>query len=223
MLFTVNQVNDLAENQSDVNNVVITEPNFNYKEDDSFLMGAEMSIVKNLEDSGITWKRSGATKLNEDPYDILFSSGANTVRFRLWVNPKRSNGTIYPYSTLSSVKEEILRVKEMGLKVILDLHYSDTWADPEQNIIPESWRSGTSATSVNGNVDFLASKITAYTESVLNELNNSNALPDIIQVGNEINGNILLTDPYRSLSVSQIASQIVVSVSDLDDDKFKIN
>ena len=220
---SVNQVNDLDEDQNDVNSVIITKPNLNYKEDDSFLMGADMSIIKNLEDGGITWKRSELAKEDEDPYYILSSSGANTVRFRLWVNPKKTDGSDYPYSRLSSVKEEILRVKEMGLKVILDLHYSDTWADPNQNIIPNGWVHGISESSADGNVDFLASQITTYTESVLNELNDSHALPDIVQVGNEINGNILLTDAYHSLTVNQIAAQIGVSVSDLSDDKYKIN
>ena len=118
---------------------------------------------------------------------------------------------------------EILRVKEKGLKVILDLHYSDTWTDPNQNIIPNDWVNGLSETSTDGNVNFLESKIAAYTKSVLNELINSNALPDIVQVGNEINGNLLLTGSYQSLSLNQIATQIGVSASDLNDDKYKIN
>jgi arabinogalactan endo-1,4-beta-galactosidase len=220
---SVNQVNDSAEDQADVNSVVITKPNFNYKEDGSFLMGADMSIIKNLEDGGITWKRSEIAKSNEDPYFILSSSGANTVRLRLWINPKKTDGSDYPYSRLLSVKQEILRAKDKGLKVILDLHYSDTWADPNQNIIPTDWVHGISETSTDGNVNFLASQIETYTKFVLDELYRSNALPDIVQVGNEINGNILLTDSYQSLTVDQIATQIGVSVSDLNDDKYKIN
>lgn len=220
---SVNQYNDLAESPYDVNNVVITTPNLSYKVENYFLMGVDMSIVKNLEDGGISWSTSPLAKSSEDPYYILSSNGANTVRFRLWVNPKKQDGTDYPYSTLPSVKEEILRAKEKDLKVILDLHYSDTWADPNQNIIPDDWLHGISETSVDGNVDFLLNQITTYTESVLNELNDSNALPDIIQVGNEINGNILLTDSYQSLTLDQIANQIGVSTSVLSDDKYKIN
>ena len=192
-------------------NSTIVSPVLYQTED--FLMGADMSIVKNLEDEGITWTESG---LKKDPYDILSSAGANIARFRLWVSPKRPDNTDYTYSTLSSVTDEIKRAKAQKLKVLLDLHYSDTWTDPKQNIIPSDWSTSTSTSA-------LENSIKEYTKNVLQHLKDNDALPDIVQVGNEINGNLLLSKPYDKLTLEEIASEIGVQTSQMNGKKDTIN
>ena len=186
-----------------------------YQSED-FLMGADMSIVKNLEDEGIVWNDSDVNADAADSYEILSSAGANVVRLRLWVDPKNFDGDDYKYSTLESVTGEIKRAKAEKLKILLDLHYSDTWTDPKQNIIPADWSTSTSTSA-------LENSIKEYTKNVLQHLKDNDALPDIVQVGNEINGNLLLSKPYEELTLDEIASEIGVEPSQMNGNKDTIN
>jgi arabinogalactan endo-1,4-beta-galactosidase len=86
---------------------------------------------------------------------------------------------------LADVKKTIYRAKQFQLNVLLDLHYSDTWADPEKQFIPRVWE------PLYGDTLALSSAVYDYTYDVLNELKSENLLPDIIQVGNEINSEML--------------------------------
>jgi arabinogalactan endo-1,4-beta-galactosidase len=151
------------------------------------LRGADLSCVKNLEDEGISWNVDGVPT---DPYQIMANYGANIVRLKLWVNPLYSfgsdEGQPYPYSNLASVKEEIQRAKAKGMQVLLDFHFSDTWVDPAQQIIPQSWLSEVA------NLDLLADKVYNYVELVMEELDVANALPQYVQIGNESNINLML-------------------------------
>ena len=219
----VHQVDDVADSNS------ITLVNAaNTTNSSPFLKGADMSIVKNLEDEGITWLKDGT---QTDPYEIISSAGANTVRLRLWVNPKMANGSPYNYSNLTSVTNEILRAKEKNLQIILCLHYSDTWTDPKQNIIPDAWKlnlgdSPNHHSTTNDDfpsVERLGQKITEYTNSVLQHLEDQNALPNIVQIGNEINGNLLMSKPYADLSIDEIAAEIGVNVDLMNGNKYTIN
>jgi arabinogalactan endo-1,4-beta-galactosidase len=118
--------------------------------------------------------------IEKDVYEILANKGANIARYRLWHDPKWTN-----YSILSDVKKSIRRAKENGMYVLLDFHYSDTWADPGQQTIPAAW-----LPFVN-NVFRLASELYDYTYDVLIELYYLQLTPDIVQLGNEINPMIL--------------------------------
>jgi arabinogalactan endo-1,4-beta-galactosidase len=188
----------------------------------TFMKGADMSSIKNLEAKGISW----SPPVGADPYNIISIYGMNTVRLRLWVDPKYANdpklgskaGTSYPFSTLASVTGEIVKAKGKGLKVLLDLHLSDTWTDPKQNIIPASWK-------VNGKVPDVATlegKIRSYVEATLQSLHNLSALPDYVQIGNETNSNILLSAPYDQLTLAQVAAEIGVLVAQMKD-QYTIN
>ena len=74
--------------------------------------------------------------LSKDPYTIFKEAGTNLVRIRLWHNPTWTN-----YSNFEDVKKSIQRAKAQGMEVLLDFHYSDTWADPnKQEIPPHGWR-----------------------------------------------------------------------------------
>ena len=181
----------------------------------TFYMGADMSMIKNLEDSGITWEHP-RNKNSVDPYEMLDGVGANIVRFRLWVNPKRNDGTPYRYSILTSVKDEILRAKRNNLNVLLDFHYSDTWTDPAQNIIPAAW--GQVSTTFQ-----LANRIRTYTTGVLQFLKSHNAVPDIVQIGNEINSNILMSKPYKDYTLDEVAAELGVKSEQMNGDKYTIN
>lgn len=166
--------------QSDRQEPVENVPQSRATGDLPFLKGADLSYINELQDIGVKYYSNG-TEL--DPYKTIKSYGANLVRVRLWHNPTWTN-----YSTLADVKKSISRAKNEGLYVLLDFHYSDTWTDPEQNLIPAAWR------PVAGNITALSDSVYNYTFQTLTHLRNSNLLPEMVQIGNETNKSIMVLD-----------------------------
>lgn len=145
-----------------------------------FLKGADLSYANELEDVGVVFKEDSIVK---DPYELMNSYGANLVRLRLWHNP-----TWTSYSTLKDVKKSIKRAKRLNMYVLLDFHYSDTWTDPEQNKVPAAWL------NVVNNTNSLADSVYNYTYNTLVSLKASSCLPELVQIGNETNKNIMVSD-----------------------------
>lgn len=143
-----------------------------------FYDGADLSYLNEMEDCGARFKN--LKNEFQDPFEIFSQAGAEIIRVRLWNNPKWTN-----YSNLEDVKKTIRRSKAMGMKVLLDFHFSDTWADPSTQIIPEDWIS-----FVDDEIE-LGEILYHYTESVLIALKDENLKPDLVQIGNEINTMIL--------------------------------
>ena len=143
-----------------------------------FYYGADLSYVNEMEDCGATYSDlAGDVK---DPYKIFNEAGANLIRIRLWNNP-----TWTDYSNYEDVKKSIERAKAEGMRVLLDFHYSDTWADPAKQVIPAAWLSEIDNTEALGNLLY------DYTYETLDNLSAAGLMPDIVQVGNEINAMIL--------------------------------
>jgi arabinogalactan endo-1,4-beta-galactosidase len=151
-----------------------------------FVFGADLSYVNQVLEHGGIYRDSGEVR---DPYRIFADHGANLVRLRIWHNPVWTR-TVYGqagtkmYNDLEDVKVAIARSKAAGLAVNLDFHYSDTWADPAKQTIPAAWQ--------NLSPDILADSVYAYTHKVLDELSASGLMPEMVQVGNEINPGMLL-------------------------------
>ena len=147
-----------------------------------FVMGADLSYVNQLEYNGAIYKDSGVAK---DPFLIFKQHGCNLIRVRLWNNPiwqkQFTNGKMY--SDIADVAKTISRAKALGLAVNLDLHYSDTWADPQHQTIPAAW--------ANKGLNVLKDSVYNYTISVLQYLQDKNLVPEMIQIGNETNNGIL--------------------------------
>jgi len=147
-----------------------------------FVMGVDLSYVNQVQDYSGVYKDSGAVK---DLFLILKNHGANVVRVRLWHNPQwlaaLNNGKLY--SELYDVEKTMQRAKNAGMAVNLDLHYSDTWADPDHQVIPAAW-AGLS-------LSVLKDSVYNYTLSVLNYFKSKNLTPEMIQVGNENNQGML--------------------------------
>lgn len=139
-------------------------------------LGADLSYVNEMEDCGGQYRADGELV---DPFALFSQYGANLVRVRLWHTPTWTH-----YSTLPDVKKTISRAKVQGMAVLLDFHYSDTWADPDHQTIPAAWADIT-------DVNALAQALYDYTFGVLVELNQEGLMPDIVQVGNETNTEIL--------------------------------
>ena len=144
----------------------------------SFYSGVDLSYVNEMEDCGAIFKN--LDNAVQDPYKIFYDAGAKIVRIRLWNNPEWTN-----YSNIEDVKKSISRAKRLGLKILLDFHYSDTWADAGKQIIPKEWE------ELINDRNALGQKLYSYTKSVLEVLIAENLKPDIVQIGNEINTMIL--------------------------------
>ena len=143
-----------------------------------FYYGADLSYVNEMLDCGAVYK--DATGTAKDPYKIFKEAGANLVRVRLWHNP-----TWTQYSNYNDVKKTIARAKAEGINVLLDFHYSDTWADPAKQIIPAAWEAQIK------NKEILGGLLYDYTYKTLADLAALDLLPEIVQVGNETNRMIL--------------------------------
>jgi arabinogalactan endo-1,4-beta-galactosidase len=179
LTFTISCSSDNTTNEATADDDPTEEvPNEEETEEISFYYGADLSYVNEMEDCGATYyNKEGVAK---DPYSIFKNAGANLIRVRLWHNPTWTN-----YSNLEDVKKTIQRAKDKGMKILLDFHYSDTWADPETQEIPAAWEDFIDETPT------LRSLLYDYTYHTLEELEQENLLPDLVQVGNEINGMIL--------------------------------
>ena len=177
-----------------------------------FYYGADLSYVNQMEDCGAVYKDSNENF--KDPYKIFAEAGTNLVRIRLWHNPIWTN-----YSNINDVKKSIQRAKSEGMNVLLDFHYSDSWADPSNQEIPAAWLN-----QIN-NTELLGDLVYNYTFDTLNELYDSNLLPEIVQIGNEINAMILQNGevkwPIDWLRNSALINKGIKAVRDISNQKNK--
>ena len=179
-LFAVGSLLLMAASCSDNNSPQVIEPEETSEiiETPSFYYGADLSYVNEMENCGAIYK--DANNINTNPYKIFKDAGANLVRVRLWHNP-----TWTDYSDYSDVKKTIQKAKDQGMRVLLDFHYSDTWTDPSKQKIPAAWESEID------NKEALGELLYNYTYETLNNLALANLLPEMVQIGNEINPMIL--------------------------------
>ena len=144
---------------------------------DVFIIGADMSYLDQEEDCEAVYRDTGAVR---DAIQIMKDHHMNWVRLRLWHTPLEN------YNNLEKTLAMAKRVKANGLKLLLNFHYSDTWADPSNQTKPAAW-SGLS-------FEQLKVSLYTYTKQVVTELREQNTLPDMIQVGNEITNGMLWDD-----------------------------
>ncbi len=158
---------------------------------DQFVMGADLSYVNQILEHNGVYRDSGKVK---DPYLIFRQYGANVIRFRLFHNPVWTREIYSPsgtkmYNDFNDVKEGIRRAKEQGMKVCLDFHYSDTWADPSKQKKPAAWESLDLVT--------LRDSLYNYTFNTLKKLDGEGLMPEYVQPGNEINPGFLSPEGAR--------------------------
>lgn len=142
-----------------------------------FINGVDASYMQQIEDAGGKYYDNGAAK---DGLQIFKDHGVNTIRLRLWVNPDIG------YNNLEHTLEMARRVKELGLGLMIDFHYSDSWADPAKQYKPAAWA------SLHG-VE-LQEMVHDYTLQVISALKQQGTLPDTVQIGNEITPGMLWED-----------------------------
>jgi arabinogalactan endo-1,4-beta-galactosidase len=139
--------------------------------------GVDLSYVNEMQDCGAQYRVGGKVK---DPFQLFADAGANLVRLRLWNAPDWTK-----YGTEADVTRSIERAHRTGMKVLLDLHYSDDWADPQKQTVPKAWAADL------GDSRKLADHVYRYTRDVLTRLDARGLLPYMVQVGNEINTQML--------------------------------
>ena len=149
--------------------------------EDTFVRAADLSFVPEIEAAGISFKNNNST---QDPLLTLKNAGVNYIRIRLWHSP--SNG----HSGMVEVKQLATRARNLGLKIWLTVHYSDTWADPANQTKPAAWQ--------NLSFSDLKSAVSTYTSQIMSEIN-----PEIIQIGNETNYGFLWPEGKLSTNEAQ--------------------
>jgi len=153
------------------------------------MIGADISWLPQTESEGKKFYENG---IETDALTLLKSKGFNYIRLRIFVNPENEKG-YSPGKGFCDLPHTLVmakRIKEAGMKFLLDFHYSDYWADPQQQYKPKAWE--------NLSFNSLQDTVTAYTARVLNTLKAQGTLPDMVQVGNEINHGLLWPDGHIS-------------------------
>lgn len=157
----------------------------------ALVAGADLSLVPAYEKAGHTWLDANGKPINTTYADGMITfvkevAGWNSIRVRLFVDPTKDSD-LATCQDIEYVKTLGARIKAAGMKFLLDIHYSDTWADPTKQNIPASWGFNTSTSD-----ETVATKVYDYTTQVLQDLKSANATPDFVQVGNETSYGMLL-------------------------------
>lgn len=159
----------------------------------SFAKGADISWLPQMEASGYKFYNDSGTQ--QDCLEILQAHGINSVRIRTWVNPSNDkvNGHCSKDETIALAK----RAQRMGFRIMIDFHYSDSWADPGKQRKPAAW----SGYDFNG----LMKATYDYTYDVMNSLKSNGIYPEWVQVGNETNDGMLWEDGRASRNMRNFA------------------
>ncbi len=157
----------------------------------SFANGADVSWVDQQESSGYSFYNSSGVKT--DPFLLLKNLQINSIRLRVWVNPAGG------WNDAADVLYKAKRAAAQGQRIMIDFHYSDSWADPGKQNKPAAWASHTFAQ--------LNTDVYNHTYGVLNYLKTNGITVEWVQVGNEINSGMLWPDGSTS-HFSKLASLI---------------
>ena len=160
------------------------------------MLGADISFLPQLEARGMKFYDKGEEK---DAIEILKDHGFNYIRLRIFVNSENEKGYSPEkgFCGLDYTLQMAKRIKDAELNLLLDFHYSDTWADPQKQFKPKAWEG----------LEFneLTIALKNYTKSVLTLLKDQGTMPEMVQIGNEINHGIVWPDGHIS-NLDKLAS-----------------
>ena len=147
---------------------------------DDFIMGVDLSSVIALENSGVKFYDYEGNE--EDIFKVLAESGITHIRVRVWNDPfdESRNGYGGGNCDINTALEISKRAKQYGLKMIIDFHYSDFWADPGKQMAPKAWK--------GMEIEDKAAALYEYTKESLNLLKKEKIDVAMVQIGNETNG-----------------------------------
>jgi arabinogalactan endo-1,4-beta-galactosidase len=158
----------------------------------AFANGSDVSWVTQMEASGLKFHNSSGTQ--QDLFTILKGLGINSIRLRAWVNP--SGG----WCNTSDLVAKAVRAKNAGMSVMIDFHYSDTWADPGHQTKPAAWASESTSALETSEYN--------YTVSTLNSVKSAGVTPIWVQVGNETSDGMLWQDGRASVNMKNFAAMV---------------
>ena len=162
-------------------------------------LGGDISLLSKYEEHGANYMTADGQKI-DDMLQFFRSKGWNSMRVRLFVDPSKApdddkgEGVCQDLEYVTKLGR---RIKEAGLKFMLDFHYSDTWTDPAQHTTPSAWNSSDPAV--------LEQMLYDYTVSTLNTLKAAGAEPDFIQPGNAVGNPIAITAAELLCSKSRVS------------------
>ena len=157
-----------------------------------FYKGADVGWLTEMEAAGLKFYDNAGAQ--QEGMQLLKSIGMNAIRLRVWVNP--TDG----WCNTADVVNKALRAKALGLKIMIDFHYSDSWADPGKQTKPTAW----------AGQDFITLKqsVSTHTFTVLNTLKTNGIIPAWVQVGNETNNGMLWPEGKASVNMNNFAQLV---------------
>lgn len=147
-----------------------------------FAKGADVGWLAQMEATGYRFRNAGGKP--QDCLRILKDNGINSIRLRVFVSP--SSNRLSGHCSPAEVTAMAVRAGRMGFRIMIDFHYSDTWADPHAQGKPAAWASH--------GFDQLLSDVYGHTFAVLSAMKSSGVVPEWVQVGNEITPGMLWPD-----------------------------
>ncbi|MGM9668155.1 MAG: glycosyl hydrolase 53 family protein [Faecousia sp.] len=147
---------------------------------EDFVLGMDASCVPALEDSGVRYYNFAGEE--QDVFRTLAENGINHIRVRVWNNPYDENGNGFGGGNNDAAKAVEIgrRATACGMKLIVDFHYSDFWADPGKQMVPLAWKDMT--------IEEKSQAVYEYTKETLTAMKEAGVEVGIVQVGNETNG-----------------------------------
>lgn len=203
---------------------VYVEPIENLPED--FIRGVDISSVLAEEASGVVYYNEQGEQ--QDLFQTLAQNGVNYIRVRVWNDPYDAEGNSYGGggNDTAAAAEIGRRAAQYGMKLCVDYHYSDFWADPSKQMCPKAWEGMT--------IEDKAAALGKFTEESLTEIIGAGAQVGMVQIGNEINNGIAGETDWTkrrqllqagSAAVREVAAQtgndiqVAVHFTDISDQK----
>ena len=149
---------------------------------DDFILGMDVSSILSLENSGVTYYDMNGVE--RDLFAILSENDINYIRVRVWNDPFDPEGNGYGggNSDINAAAEIGRRAAQYGMKLLVDFHYSDFWADPGKQQAPKAWE--------KMKIKEKAESVYAYTLDSLRQLREAGADVGMVQLGNETNSRL---------------------------------
>ncbi len=154
-----------------------------------FAKGADVSWLTEMENSGVTFYNANGEEM--ECMHLLRDLGMNSIRLRVWVDP--DEGWCNKYDVLVKA----WRATQLGMRIMIDFHYSDTWADPSKQTKPAAWE--------DLSFEDLKAAVSQYTIEVLNSLKMEDVEPEWVQIGNETGNGMLWDEGKASENMAQYA------------------
>lgn len=181
--------------------------------DGEVIKGVDISSVISLENSGVKFRDKNGNE--QDIFLTLRQSGVNYIRVRIWNDPYDGQGRTYGGGNcdIENAVKIAQRCSRYGLKLLLDFHYSDFWADPGKQVVPKAWR--------YFSVDQKEQAVREFTYSSLEKIAAAGAEIGMVQVGNETNSGMAGETDWKNVcrlmnaassAVRQFDKEILVAV-----------